>query len=299
MNQCNSSISRHITRRSWLRLSCVTVCMAGCNLLLPVCTRRKLFEVTVYPNESPAQFSDHVRRYYSDRSNDLMDQYDMIADVNRAYLITRYDESKVDLWLGKSRQKYKKLILELPYIGGERNEQTRFLLATSAYIPLLQVLCNEGIPTRQNGHMIVATGTYFFQEKIPWFVKWLMSWNHFSNSGKQKKKAAALLSQEKRYPADWVFRYAEGDGSTFDYEIIYSECALHKFWVSQDLREYVPYLCLCDYAIWQIIGIEVVRTKTIGNGDDECDFKYIKKGSQAPPPWPPEAHPEWTGRFES
>ncbi len=266
---------------------------------MPGCSYGELSEVTVYPAEAPVQFSEQVGRYYSDRLNDLMDQYDMFADACRAYLVKQHEEPKVDLWLKQSRLKYKQLISELPFVGGDKNELTRFLMMASTSIPLLKVLRDEGISTRQNGHMIVSAVSSIFQQKVPWFIKRLMRWNHFSNSGKQKKKAAALLSQQKRYPADWVFRYEEGNGLTHDYGITYSECALQKFWVSQDLKEYGPYLCLCDYAIWRAVGIEVSRTKTLANGGTECDFRYIKKGSQVPPPWPPESHPEWTGRFET
>jgi hypothetical protein len=147
--------------------------------------------------------------------------------------------------------------------------------------------------------MIVTTASLAYQQKIPCFVKWFMRWNHFSHAGKQKKRNAAVLSQQKRYLGDWVFRYTEGDGQAYDHEIVYSQCALQKFWTSQGLGEYVPYLCLCDYALWRAIGIEVSRSKTLGNGSTECDFRYIKKGTQVPPPWPPESHQEWTGQFES
>jgi hypothetical protein len=298
MDQRDVSCTEHMTRRSWLELSSALVCMAGCGLLLPRCVRRKPSEPTAVPAEAPAQFAAEVRHYYSDRKNDLMGDFDKFADAVRTCLITQHEESKVDAWLVHSRSEYERLVLELPYVGGDKNNLTRILLSTSVFIPLLKILRSEGISTRQNGHMIVTTASFMYQEKIPWFIKWFMRWNHFSQTGKQKKKDAAMLSQRKRYPEDWVYRYMEGDGQTYDHKIVYSECALKKFWTSRGLEEYVPYLCLCDYAIWQAIGIEVSRTRTLGNGADECDFRYIKKGSRVPPPWPPESHPEWTGRFD-
>jgi ferredoxin len=298
MAQQGVSCNEHITRRSLLQLSGAFIGMAWCGLLLPRCTRRKPSEPTAVLAEAPAHFAAEVQHYYSDRRNDLMSEFDKFGDAVRTYLVKQHEESKVDAWLARSRSEYERLITELPYVGGDKNDLTRILLSTSVFIPLLKILRNEGVSIRQNGHMIVLTASFAYQQRIPWFVKWFMRWNHFSHMGKQRKKNAALLSQQKRYPGDWVFRYVEGDSLTYNHEIIYSECALQKFWTSQGLKEYVPYLCLCDYAIWQAVGIEVSRTSTLGNGGAECDFKYLKKGSHVPPPWPPESHREWTGRFE-
>jgi hypothetical protein len=298
-NKFDLSCKEHITRRSWLQFSCAAIGLIGCYSLLQRCSSGNTAEVNLTPVEDPDQFSKQVRYYYSSRTEDLIDEFDKLAHLVKEYLMKQYEEAKVDLWLEQSRLKYKQLIPELPYVGGEKNDLTRILLSTSAYIPIVKVLRDEGMSTRQIGQMIVTAADDAYQKKIPWLVKRYMRWNYFSNSGKQKKKAAALLSQKKRYPGDWVFRYEEGDGRTFDYAVIYSECALKKFWTSQDLKEFVPYLCLCDYAIWRAVGIEVKRSKTLGNGSSECDFKYLKKGSNVQPPWPPELHPEWTGRFES
>jgi hypothetical protein len=298
-NKCSLPCKEHISRRTWLKLSCAAIGMIGINSILSGCNDGKISEPTVLPAEDSVMFSKHVRRYYYDRKDDLMDEFDKLAHLVKEYLMKQYEETKVDLWLEQSRLKYKQLIAELPYVGGEKNDLTRILLSTSAYIPIVKVLRNEGLSTRRIGQMIVTAADDAYQKKIPWLVKRYMRWNYFSDSGKQKKKAAALFSQKKRYSGDWVFRYEEGDGLTYDYAVIYTECALKKFWTSQDLKEFVPYLCLCDYAIWQAVGIEVKRTKTLGNGSTECDFRYIKKGPHVQPPWPPESHPEWTGRFES
>lgn len=288
-----------ITRRSWLKLNFAVIGLIGCSSLLPGCFDKRISEPNVNPSEDYDLFAKQIRQYHADQENKLMDDFDMVSSWVKEYLIIRYEASKVDTWLARSRSQYKRLIPELPYVGGDKNDLNKILLLTSAYIPIVKVLKNEGISLRQNGHMIVTTADYGYQKEIPWFVKSYLRWNYFSDSRKRKKKTAALLSQEKRYPEDWVFNYVEGDGLTFDYGITYSECGLRKFWINQNLEEYVPYLCLCDYAIWKAIGVEVKRTKTLGNGATECDFRYIKKGSGVPPAWPPESHPEWTGRYES
>lgn len=296
---CGQSFKNPISRRSCLKLVGAAIGLFGCYSLLSGCDDEKAHEPSIIPSENHELFSNQARQYYTGRENELMEDFDMIAGWVKEYLAARYEASKVDTWLSQSRLQYNQLIPELPYIGGDKNALNRILLLTSAYIPIVKVLKNEGISTRENGQMIVMTASKGYEENIPWFVKWYIRWNYFSVRGKKAKKKAALLSQKKRYPEDWVFDYVEGDGLTFVYGITYSECALRKFWTSQNLKEYVPYLCICDYGIWKAIGVEVKRTKTLGNGATECDFRYIKKGSGVPPAWPPESHSEWTGRYES
>ncbi len=299
ISNCDQSFKSPISRRSCLKLGGAAIGLFGCYSLLSGCGDMQAHEPSVVPSENHELFSNQARQHYTDRENELMDDFDMIAGWVKEYLTIRYEASKVDTWLSQSRLQYNQLIPELPYVGGDKNALNRILLLTSAYIPIVNVLKNEGISTRENGQMIVMTASKGYEENIPWFVKWYIRWNYFSDSGKKAKKKAALLSQKKRYPNDWVFNYVEGDGLTFAYGITYSECALRKFWTSQNLKEYVPYLCICDYGIWKAVGVEVKRTKTLGNGATECDFRYIGKGSGVPPAWPPESHSEWTGRYES
>jgi hypothetical protein len=65
------------------------------------------------------------------------------------------------------------------------------------------------------------------------------------------------------------------------------------------MEEFVPYLCLCDWAYWKAAGLEVKRTETLANGGKKCDYRYIKCNSEETTSgWPPETMPEWTGKFE-
>ena len=51
-------------------------------------------------------------------------------------------------------------------------------------------------------------------------------------------------------------------------------------------EDYVPYLCLTDYAKYKALNIQLERTKTIGNGESICDFRFCKNGSPVEG-WPP------------
>lgn len=83
-----------------------------------------------------------------------------------------------------------------------------------------------------------------------------------------------------------MFEFVEGDGETFDFGIDFTECAYQKFLHAQGADELTPYGCDCDYAIAEVMGYELRRTKTLAWGCDRCDFRIYLDGETSAP-WPP------------
>jgi hypothetical protein len=165
-------------------------------------------------------------------------------------------------------------------------------------MPLVEILRDQKVPTRTIGQIIFEMATAYYRA-IPAPIKWYLRWSCFGNRRKARMRMAAARSQYRYYPEDWVFKFEEGDGKSFIYGITMTECGLEKFWRAQGLEEFTPYLCLTDWVLWRTIGIVAIRTQTIANGGEYCDFRYVKKGKDGPPGWPPESNPEWTGRHET
>ncbi len=125
-------------------------------------------------------------------------------------------------------------------------------------------------------------------------VEFQRIWERWSEG---KWRAAAKESSLRRFPGDWVIEFVEGgEDYLFGYDM--RECGIHKFWRSKGLEEFVPYLCLTDWAKWKSIGVAVERSQTIANGHEVCDFRYCRAKKACPSGWPPESNPEWTGKFE-
>ncbi|MFX0092435.1 MAG: L-2-amino-thiazoline-4-carboxylic acid hydrolase [Candidatus Hodarchaeota archaeon] len=98
---------------------------------------------------------------------------------------------------------------------------------------------------------------------------------------------AAQISQQRQYSGNMVLEYVAGDGETFEWGVNIQECAVLKLCQCLGLEELVPYICLCDYALYRGIGIGFKRTKTLGMGFDICDYRIVK-GYKTPRGWPPE-----------
>jgi len=76
------------------------------------------------------------------------------------------------------------------------------------------------------------------------------------------------------YPDNWKYTFTY-DMSVPECTITYSKCAICLMAQRENCFEIMKYLCTTDYAQQAAMGNTLIRTKTIGNGDDICDFHII------------------------
>jgi len=211
----------------------------------------------------------------------------------RKALKKSYDESRIDRWLGESKKIYRELRVKLPDIGGRRNKMLSFLKSSLLIMPIVMVLKREGEPIRKIGEVMYDVVALAYQ-RIPPIIRRISASGYFRSKKVRKWEQIAERSQSREFSGDWVVTVAETAPSLHHgYDI--AECAILKFWREQGLEEFVPYLCLTDWAKWSALGINAQRTKTLANGHEKCDFRFIRSGTATVRGWPPESVPEWTG----
>ncbi|RJP68056.1 MAG: hypothetical protein C4532_13545 [Candidatus Abyssobacteria bacterium SURF_17] len=214
----------------------------------------------------------------------------------RQVLRRRYGKQRTDIWLKRARKLFKSLYPLIPDIGGRKNFLTINLELAAFFMPMVVILKEEHFSTKEIGEFI-----FDFADRTcnaaPLPFRLIKRSSYFRKRTIEKWRLAAKESSLRKFPADWVFEFVEGgEDYPFGYDI--KECGIHKFWRSNGLEEFVPYLCLTDWAKWKSIGIPVERIKTITNGHEICDFRYCREKKECPSGWPPESNPEWTGKFE-
>jgi hypothetical protein len=91
---------------------------------------------------------------------------------------------------------------------------------------------------------------------------------------KRMLKRAAAASQRREYPEGFVFHFVEGKGEAVDFGIDYTECAIVKFFKAQGADEFTRYVCLFDYPHSRLSGTGLVRTMTLAEGAEKCDFRF-------------------------
>jgi hypothetical protein len=85
------------------------------------------------------------------------------------------------------------------------------------------------------------------------------------------------------HPYDWKIRYRNINDKVFEIDIY--ECAMIKVCRDYDAMGLFPAMCRMDYLFSHYMGNGFERTRTLGDGDDCCNCRYILPGTCE---WPSE-----------
>ena len=216
----------------------------------------------------------------------LVGKFDRLLKRSSDVLVDRYGEETAAVMRREMLDEHRRLIPEVPYIGGRRNIYAETLVMAPWALALYRVVVRHGGTLEDSGELIHR----IHKAEIERFPKVLRHWvgrQRFGRLRKRKVEKAARQSQARRYPGDFVFERIDGDGETFDFGIDITECGIVKYLQTQGADELGPYLCDGDYVMFEAMGIGLQRTKTLAWGCDRCDFRLSKRGTTTAP-WPPE-----------
>jgi len=187
----------------------------------------------------------------------------------------RFNEEDVTDIVERAREEYLSLIPRIPDIGGRSNPLAFNLIEAAVMLAYYKVLKKREMSLEEIGavtHDVVRARVTSY----PSLLLRLRGAYISSSYCQKKRRRLAIRSQNKEYPGDWVFSFVEGDGKTFHYGIDFSECGICKLFEAHDAREYTPFLCEIDYITFGAFGITLFRTKTLGEGDDVCNFRFMR-----------------------
>ena len=233
----------------------------------------------------PLLKNDSSANYYIQRRQDILDENKPYLLEIQKILKKEYGENEASDCTARVRRQFDELLKTLPDIGGDANVLTSTLIQSALALAFYQVTKQSGIPLEESGRMIYqATRALVFKPEVMGGADTKIA---NSQSARVHYQKTAAWSQQRLYAQDWVYSYVEGDGSNFDYGVDYTECALCKFYKSQDAIEFAPYLCLGDYLISQNYETGLQRTQTLARGGACCDFRF-KTGRQPRIEWMPD-----------
>jgi len=213
------------------------------------------------------------KNYYISRKTELMKNYDKTSKSLGKILSTRFDDKQTKTILVEIRQEFETIIPKIPYIGGEKNFNTINLIIASTSLAMYSVLKENRQTAAETGKMI-----YEMTEEMvdyPKFILHLMGRLKYGKGYEKKIKAWATESQKRQYPGDWVATFIAGDRKEFDYGFDMTECGILKFFHAQGADEIVPYICVSMDGIFsEAFNRGLVRTMTLAEGYDRCNFRY-------------------------
>ena len=66
----------------------------------------------------------------------------------------------------------------------------------------------------------------------------------------------------------------QGNAPSFNLVYDYHECGICKIYKGERCFKLAKYLCRLDFIMADMMGVKLVRTKTIADGGDRCGFRY-------------------------
>jgi hypothetical protein len=202
--------------------------------------------------------------------------FDWAARRIRPIGVRRYGADITDTLTAEARREYKALIPQLPYIGGKRNPHTRLVVAAAMFLALYKALKRHGEPVEEIGDILHA-GVEAFFGMVPRFLLRLYGRRNFTRRTLRRAQRMAPESHKREYPGAWVYSVVEGDGQAFDWGIDHVECGILKFYAAQDAEEFTRYVCALDFIASDYFGWGLVRTSTLAEGGECCDFWFKRR----------------------
>ncbi len=206
--------------------------------------------------------------------------------------LARFGDDVSAALITETIQAYEDLYPKIPFIGGKENMFTEWLNYGAYYLAMYQALSARGHKIDDVGPLIFET--YQVMADYPqWFLS-IVGRFKYGKKYEEKLMAAAAASQQRKYPADFVSLFIEGDGKIFDFGLDITECGICKLYRTHGAEKLSRYMCLSDYVISKAFNRGLVRYNTIAEGDEKCDFRY-KKGRETfvyplRQGWPPNFH---------
>ena len=95
----------------------------------------------------------------------------------------------------------------------------------------------------------------------------------FSDKAQDRIYQDSLRSQKSNDEMDWKFTFEKGINE-MKYNMV--KCGVCRLAKRENVLEYLPCMCKMDYSKYEVAGAKLIRTKTLANGDDICDFHLIR-----------------------
>lgn len=214
--------------------------------------------------------------FYTRKESRLLRDFERVIRTVKHPIATRYGEERAASMIQVTRQEYRRLLPELPYVGGEQ-PFTQFVIASGWFLALYRAMQAQGAGIREIGETAFQLSRTYL-ERVPGFARRLLGYMTFSPRYLRKLQHRAEASHTQPYPRGYIYSFIPGDGVSFDYGVDYHQCATWTLYQEQAATELMPYLCACDFLYSENLGWGLMRTTTLGEGGDRCDFRFKRGG---------------------
>jgi len=218
-----------------------------------------------------------IYNYYTSRKPKLLKDLDKTANLVRDLVVSSYGSDFADTLYREVRQEYEVLIPQIPRVGGfTAGLLNTFLIISAQELAVYKVMKKYG-KTAGEAWEICHEALRLRMERFSKIKRWLLARLMYSSFVKRRVKKRAEEGQQLRF-GDFEVKYVIGDGKNFDFGVDYVGCGIYKFMQAQGAEEFAPYVCMSDIALSDALGWGLIRTETLADGCERCDFRFKKGG---------------------
>jgi hypothetical protein len=217
-----------------------------------------------------------TENWYLKNKTRIMREIRFAIPYYKKFIAPAYGTDMAKVVVAETLQRFEALLPDIPYIGGDENILTENLYLSAAMLAMYQSLKARGKSAEETARLIYL-GTSKFYSSFPFRL--LLRWQGrglFSRKRMEQRRKDAGVSQQRRFPSDWVFEIIEGDGVSFEFGVDYTECGIVKYLSQQGAPELARYLCWLDYPMCAAMRVKLVRTETIAQGSVRCNFRFSR-----------------------
>ena len=215
--------------------------------------------------------------YYASRKSKLLKDFDKSANLVLGSISSSYGADFADTLYREVRKEYEELIPQIPHVKGVRGRPLNsFLLISSQALAVYKVMKKYGKTTAEAWE-ICHNSLRLWMEKLPKIKRWLFGDLMYSGIVRRRMRKLSEAGRRLRF-GDFEVEYVVGDGKNFDFGVDYVACGIYKFLQEQGAEEFAPYVCMSDIALSDAMGWGLIRTETLADGCERCDFRFKKGG---------------------
>ncbi len=158
-----------------------------------------------------------------------------------------------------------------PYIGGYRNIFTPVMAINLWLVALHRSVVAHGGSAENTIRASQRVADQWIA-RLPGFVLRAEGRLLMSRPSRWFLRRQAARSQERRYPADFVWSTEESDDG--EASLLFDECAVNKYYEAEGLQDLAPYCNFFDVTYSRLMNMGVDASHTTGLGCDQCALRY-------------------------
>ncbi len=197
-----------------------------------------------------------------------------LAFAKTAFEYIEKEIPEIDMASYKKRvlREYRAIVERTPGIGKMKDNMFVITMYAGAFLIALYKEADGKIDEEKLKGLVHASAY------CPLMVKAKQGKSAFTEKEIATRERQAKWSRDhiEEYPMNWFYYFKAVPGKD-EYYITHKQCGICKLTEQEHCREITKYLCMIDYYTFEMQGAVLDRTKTLGYGDDECNFHLMSR----------------------